>query len=77
MWRWPLTFEMFQSLVQVVGLPLAVTGVVLWTGARGIWRWGNAYDELREDRDYWRELALKGTDLAETAVRSRSRRARP
>lgn len=76
MWRWGLTPEAFTDFVKVLGLPLALTAVVLWTGAKGVWRWGNAYDELREDRDYWRELALKGTDLAETAVRTRSRRAR-
>jgi hypothetical protein len=69
-----LTPEGFATFVQTLGLPLALLIVVLWTGARGLWVFGKTHNELLEDRNYWRDLALKGTDLADKAVSQRTRR---
>jgi hypothetical protein len=69
-----LTPDGFATFVQTLGLPLALLIVVLWTGARGMWVFGKTHNELLEDRNYWRDLALKGTDLADKAVSQRARR---
>jgi hypothetical protein len=53
------------DLIKAVGLPIALLLLALVAGARGTWYYGNTYRSLERDRDYWRELALRGTDLAE------------
>lgn len=65
-----MTPDGFATFVQTLGLPLALLIVVLWTGARGLWVFGHVYSELLADRDRWRDLALKGTDLADSALQS-------
>lgn len=75
-----MTPEGFATFVQTLGLPLALLIVVLWTGARGLWVFGHVYSELLADRDRWRDLALKGTDLADSALQAtppRRSRVRP
>lgn len=63
-----MTPEGFGALIQTLGLPLALLIVVLWTGARGMWVFGRAFEDMKEDRDWWRTQALKGTDLADSAL---------
>jgi hypothetical protein len=40
-----------------------------------MWVFGARYDEMWKDRNYWRDQALKGTDLADKALPQRRRRA--
>jgi hypothetical protein len=68
--------QVFIALVQTFGLPLALLMFALITGALDMWVYGKRYRELLEDRDYWREQALRNTDLAETAVQAPARRPR-
>lgn len=42
--------------------------VILLSGAKGKWVFGHQYDELRKERDQWRDLALKATGAAQDAV---------
>ena len=37
-------------------------------GLRRWWVYGWSYDVLAQERDYWRDLALAGTDLASRAI---------
>jgi hypothetical protein len=69
-----LTPELIPALLQTFGPTFGLLLIVLWTGARGMWVFGKTHDELMEDRNYWRDLALKGTDLADKAVSQRARR---
>jgi len=50
--------------------------LVLWSGSKGVWKWGSDYRDLLRDRDYWRDLAVAGTGLAENAVGLAERRKR-
>lgn len=58
----------FLDLAQRVGLPVAILLVILWGGAKGYWVFGWVYRMKERESDFWRELALKGTDLAEKTV---------
>jgi hypothetical protein len=51
--------------------------VILWGSWKGIWRWGKDFDALEirlrteravilDDRDWWRNIAVRATGLAET-----------
>jgi hypothetical protein len=42
--------------------------VALVTGAREVWVFGWYYRQMRDDRDEWRDLARRGTGMAEKAV---------
>lgn len=58
------------ALVQLVrdgGLALAVVVLVVG-GMRGWYHWDGDYQEMKTDRDEWRSLALRGTNLAERAL---------
>jgi hypothetical protein len=48
----------------VVGLLL----LILYGGREQWWVFGWQYRQMREDRDFWQESALKGMDLADRAV---------
>ena len=50
--------------ITIIGMLLSV----LWGGARGIWVWGWQYREAVRDRDEWKGLALRGTQMAQRAV---------
>ncbi|HBY45324.1 MAG TPA: hypothetical protein DEU95_06360 [Chloroflexi bacterium] len=42
---------------------------------RGWWVLGREHEELRRDRDYWREAANRAAGIAETPIRVAERRA--
>lgn len=63
-----MTPEGFAELIRTLGLPLAILIGVLLSGARGMWVFGRSFEDMKEDRDYWRTQALKGTDLADSAL---------
>lgn len=44
--------------------------VILFAGTQGYWVFGSQYREMIEDRNTWKELALKGTRVAEQATRT-------
>ena len=43
--------------------------VVIVTGTKRIWVFGWLYQEKKKEMEQWRELALRGTTLAEKAVK--------
>lgn len=63
-------------------LDMGITGIliaIILSGARGLWVYGRTYqertqslmsriEELKQERDEWRRMALKGSDVAEKAV---------
>lgn len=62
------------DLVSRGGLPSAMA-IVIWSGTRQLWVWGWLYrdaltriDEMREERDEWKALALRSTHLAQEAT---------
>lgn len=59
-----MTVEALLALVQSGGT-LGVVLFVIWSGGRGLWVYGSHYDEMRDERDRWRDLALSGTAMAE------------
>ena len=72
------------SIAERFGLPLALLMAALWSGARvPPWWYFRSYvarlerdlEKMEHDRDYWRQLALSGTSLAQKATTLASRRA--
>lgn len=61
------------SIFERVGLPLGLLLVILWTGSREVWVWGREKRELREDRDRYRDMALKGVTAAEKGANTAER----
>jgi hypothetical protein len=55
------------TLVQNGGLALAVV-VLVAGGIRGWYVFGPTYADMKQDRDDWKALALRGTSLAERAL---------
>ena len=50
--------------------------LILWGGAKRTWVYGWQYREKSRDHDYWRDLALQGTGLAENALTLAERKRR-
>lgn len=44
--------------------------IVIYTGVRRLWVFGWLYSEKAKEADQWREMALRGTTLAEKAVKN-------
>jgi hypothetical protein len=59
-----------QELVGLVtdGGVIALLILILVGGHRRWWVWGWLHKETVADRDEWKQLALRGTGLAETAT---------
>jgi hypothetical protein len=51
----PTTAADFLSRAGVVGALL----IAMWAGATRRWVWGYQLEEMRQDRDMWRDLALR------------------
>ncbi len=56
------------------GGPMGLLIVVLWLLLRGELVTRSAHADVLEDRDYWRTMALRGTELAKDAVAEVKRR---
>lgn len=41
---------------------------ILIGGSRQWWVWGYQFRDLKQERDWWRDTALRGTQMAERAV---------
>lgn len=54
------------TVVERLGL-IGLLLIILIGGSRGWWVFGRTYNELVKDRDLYRDLALRGTRLAEQA----------
>lgn len=74
---------MFIDLVQTLGLPVTLLVFVLWQGAKGRWVYGREHDELKADRNEWKDQALRllttaerATDVAEKVANGTTRRKR-
>lgn len=61
--------QQWVMLVRDGGLALAVVVLVVG-GARGWYVFGSIYKDMKQDRDDWKDLALRGTNLAERALDS-------
>lgn len=53
------------TIVQTGGV-VGVLLVILWGGVRKWWVFGWRYTELEKERDEWKALALRSTNLAES-----------
>lgn len=53
--------------------------VIVFGGWRGVYVWARELNEMREDRDWWRQVALDGLTAAEKSLdlHDRTRRRAP
>ncbi len=56
------------------GGPVTILAFVLWLIVHGDLVTKGAHADVSEDRDFWRTLALRGTELAKDAVEEVRRR---
>lgn len=63
------------TIIERVGLPLAMLLFIVWTGHKEYWVFGSVHKRVLEQTvewqkraDKWQELAFKGTRTAERAV---------
>jgi hypothetical protein len=49
------------------GLPVLAV-LILLGGWKRFWVWGYQLEEMRQERDEWRRMALRGTEFAERAI---------
>lgn len=52
---------------------LGVLIAILYGGFKGWWIWGSEYRKIEDERDVWRNLALRGTDLLERGFKIKSK----
>jgi hypothetical protein len=45
-----------------------IIGAVVVAGIRKVWVWGWVFAAMEVDRNYWRDLAMSGTAIAEDAT---------
>lgn len=60
-WDWLL------DIAARFGLPFALVLTALLTGRSGMWVWGREIAEMRQDRDYYRDIAYEALNRAEKA----------
>lgn len=60
------------DIIESAGV-LGMMLIILWTGYKGKWYWGKDYAKIEAEKNDWRELALRGTQLAENAVSTQQR----
>lgn len=53
-----------EQVVAVAGILTAVIGA----GLRKVWVWGWTYQQVVEDRDFWRKIALQSMGHADKAI---------
>lgn len=60
----------FQNILPLInsGGVVATLLLIVYFGLKRKWVWGWQYEELRKDRDLYRQMALRGTDAAEAAA---------
>lgn len=56
------------TLLTGPGGALVFALVILWAGVKRYWVFGWAYTACIAERDEWKEVALRGTTIAERAV---------
>lgn len=59
--------QLIDLLLGPGGLLVALL-IIIFTGMKGMWVFGWYVRELRDDRDEWKEAALRGTRVAERVV---------
>ena len=67
--KWPLDISLHE-IVQTIsdaGL-LGMLLIIVYGAAQEWWVWGWLYREMRADRDYWRDIALRAAQIAEKAA---------
>ena len=62
-----LDFNFLAVVADKLGTVLLLL-LVLIGGSRRLWVFGQEYEEMKQDRDDWKALALRGTSLAERAL---------
>lgn len=60
--------DIWKEIVGIGPWIVPITVVILVGAARKWWVWGYIYDEMREDRDFWRSRALGGQVLVEESL---------
>lgn len=62
-----MTVAEFVQLINAGGVTVLLL-IILYGGWQKWWVFGWAFNKAEAERDVWRELALRGTELAEHAV---------
>jgi hypothetical protein len=57
----------FLDMLNRGGLVL-VSVLILYGGAKRIWVWGYQLREAQDERDEWKKIALRGSDLSARAA---------
>lgn len=64
------TDEVLKFLLGPLGLVVFLLTVVVWGGRRRWWVFGGEFTDMRDDRDFWRELAVSLMSATETSVKA-------
>lgn len=57
--------ETVTVLLRDVGIPVAVLLFILWSGARGLWVYGRAYEREQKRADKFEDMAFRAIGAAE------------
>jgi hypothetical protein len=68
------TWEQIGSFINTGGGAILLA-VALIGGWKGWWVYGSTHRECMKDRDFWRDIALRGLNVAEKATHTAARRA--
>jgi hypothetical protein len=58
----------WQMVLERFGLPMLGLVVVLYTGYKQVWVWGYQLKEAKQREADWKDMALRGTLIAERAT---------
>lgn len=68
-----ITLSDILSTVRDAGV-IGLLVIIIVGGHRKWWVWGYLYDQVLKERDEWKTLALRGTELADRMVTITKRR---
>lgn len=57
-------------LLGPLGLLVFLLTVVVWGGRKRWWVFGGEFADMRDDRDFWRDLAMSTINATETSVKT-------
>jgi len=60
--------DIWKDLVEIGPWIVPIAVIIIVGAARKWWVWGYIYDEMREDRDFWRTRALGSQGLVEESI---------
>jgi hypothetical protein len=61
-----MTLELLDQVGRIGAAGMLIAALI--GGFRRWWVWGWQYQEMRDDRDQWRDIAIKGMTVAQGAT---------